>query len=170
MIGGAAYWAKQRGKKTVLAGTCPTDCNWLRLMFERGVMNFIDVVGIHGFPGSWEFDWEEWDSKVNEVQELLDRYHSPAEIWVTETGYSTWRHDEHKQIQSFNKAIDLPVNRVYWYSLHDLHPDLPHTEAFHGDERHYHFGLKRAKRNPKIAFSRPGRRRRGRGSQGGQAP
>ncbi|MDX5442970.1 MAG: NAD-dependent dehydratase, partial [Hymenobacteraceae bacterium] len=50
MIGGAAYWAKQRGKKTVLGGMSPIDPNWLQLMFDRGVMQYIDAVGIHGFP------------------------------------------------------------------------------------------------------------------------
>src|SRR5258707_912534 len=29
MIGGAAYWARSRGKKTVLPGTWPIDLNWL---------------------------------------------------------------------------------------------------------------------------------------------
>src|SRR4051794_16172294 len=38
MIGAAAYWAKQRGKKTVLGGLAPIDPNWLRLMGERGLL------------------------------------------------------------------------------------------------------------------------------------
>jgi CDP-paratose 2-epimerase len=54
MIGRAAYWAQHCGKKTVLAGMCPTDPHWLALMCERGVMQYIDVVGVHGFPGTWE--------------------------------------------------------------------------------------------------------------------
>ena len=33
----AAYWAHERGKKTVLPGTWPTDLSWLDLMHERGI-------------------------------------------------------------------------------------------------------------------------------------
>jgi CDP-paratose 2-epimerase len=36
MVGDAAYWVRRRGKKTVLAGMCPTDPHWLALMCERG--------------------------------------------------------------------------------------------------------------------------------------
>src|ERR1044071_3960836 len=50
MVGGAAHWARQRGKKTVLSASGPMDAQWVRLMCERGVMHYIDAVGIHGFP------------------------------------------------------------------------------------------------------------------------
>ena len=36
MIGGAAYWAHHRGKKTILPGLWPGDVDWIDLMFERG--------------------------------------------------------------------------------------------------------------------------------------
>ena len=152
MLGRAAYWARQRGKKTVLAGMCPTDPHWLALMCERGVMQYIDAVGVHGFPGTWEFDWNSWETTLAKVQKVLDRYGVKSKIWITETGYSTWRHDERRQVQAFVDAIAAPVDRIYWYSAHDLHPDLPHQEGFHADERHYHFGVKGADGTPKLLF------------------
>src|SRR3982751_4312689 len=60
MIGNAAYWAKHRGKKTVLGGMRPIDPNWLRLMGERGLLAHIDAVGVHAFPGTYESQWEGW--------------------------------------------------------------------------------------------------------------
>ena len=152
MVGGAAYWAQKRGKKTVLAGMCPTDPHWLALMCERGVLQYIDALGLHGFPGTWEFDWEGWSAVLARVRRVLDAYKARAQVWITETGFSTWRHDERGQFHTFLDAIAAPVERIYWYSAYDLHPDLPHQEGFHADERHYHFGLKGADGTPKLLF------------------
>ncbi len=150
MVGGAAYWAKQRGKKTVLGGPGPVDPHWIRLMCERRVMQQIDAVGIHSFPITFEFWWEGWASNVARVREVLDNHGSSAEIWITETGYSTFRNDERQQLTAFVEAMDAPVSRVYWYAAQDLDPNLPTVDGFHSDEREYHFGLRRANGTPKL--------------------
>ncbi|MFW6358604.1 MAG: GDP-mannose 4,6-dehydratase [Chroococcales cyanobacterium] len=152
MIGGAAYWAQQRGKKTVLAGMAPIDPHWLSLMGDRGVLNYIDAIGLHGFPGTWEFDWQDWVEKVESVRSLLHQYNLNPELWITETGFSTWRHDQYEQLQAFLRAISAPVDRVYWYSLYDLHEDISSQEGFHVDEKHYHMGLKFQDGNPKLLY------------------
>jgi CDP-paratose 2-epimerase len=152
MIGRAAYWAQRRSKKTVLAGMCPTDPHWLALICERGVIRYIDAVGIHGFPGTWEFDWAGWPAILTRLRAVLEQYGVNPRLWITETGYSTWRHDERGQVKTFVDASAAPVDRLYWYSAHDLHPDLPHQEGFHADERHYHFGLRCADGTPKLLF------------------
>ncbi|HEY0866454.1 MAG TPA: NAD-dependent epimerase/dehydratase family protein [Fimbriimonas sp.] len=150
MAGGAAHWAKHRGKKTVLGGMSPVDPNWLDLMFTRGVMQYIDVVGIHGFPSAWEFAWDGWSANVAKVREVIERNGSQASIWITETGHSTWRHDEFAQIQSFVEALKAPVDRVYWYGVSDLDPDLDTVDGFHTDEREYHFGIRKSDGSPKL--------------------
>ncbi len=150
MVGGAAHWAQQRGKRTVLGGMSPIDPAWLELMFTRGVMQYIDIVGIHGFPGTWEQSWSSWEYEIDKVRSLLDAYQSPAEIWITETGFSTWRHDEFGQMTAFVEAANTSVQRVYWYSAYDLAPELPTVEGFHLDEREYHFGLMRTDGSPKL--------------------
>ena len=53
MIGDAAYWAKHRGRSTVLGGMIPVDHHWLNLMEHYGVLANVDVVDIHGCPGMW---------------------------------------------------------------------------------------------------------------------
>ena len=152
MVGKAAYWARQRGKKTVMGGMNPIDPNWLRLMGDRGLLPFIDAVGVHGFPAPAESSWEGWQAPVNRVRDVLRQFESPAEVWITDTGYSTWRHDERRQLTAFVDAIDAPVDRVYWFAVHDLDPRLPTSDGFHSDEREYHFGLKRADGSEKLLY------------------
>ena len=150
MVSGAANWCRERGKKTVLGGMCPTDPAWLDLLARHDVLKYFDAVGIHGFPGTWEYDWSDWDTPVSSVREVLTHHEIDAEIWITEAGYSTWQNDEYAQIESFVDVLQAPVERMYWYSAHDLHPGLPHQEGFHADERHYHFGLFRADGRAKL--------------------
>ncbi|MFZ5997567.1 MAG: NAD-dependent epimerase/dehydratase family protein [Nitrospirota bacterium] len=152
MITGAAYRAKDSNKKTVLCGMCPTDLRWLRLMCERGVLSYIDAVGIHGYPGTWEFDWEEWGAKIVEVRDLLDIFSLRRELWITGTGYSTWQHSEAGQARCFLKAIAAPVSRMYWSSLHDLDRETAVPDDIRADERNYHLGLKYADGRPKLLF------------------
>jgi CDP-paratose 2-epimerase len=152
MIGAAAFWARQRGKKTVLGGMNPIDPNWLKLMADRGLLPYIDAVGVHGFPAPAESSWEGWQAPITRVREVLQQFNSPAQVWITDTGYSTWRHDERRQLTAFIDAIDAPVDRVYWFAAHDLDPRLPTSDGFHSDEREYHFGLKRADGSEKLLY------------------
>lgn len=150
MVGGAAYWAQRRGKRTLLAGLNVYDPNWLELMFRRGVMQYIDAVGIHGFPGTYEASWESWNSVVHSVQQILTQHRSGAEIWISATGYSTWRHEEYAQLRAFTAALETSVERVYWYSARDLNPDYAARDGFHADDREYHFGLHANDGTPKL--------------------
>ncbi|MFN7997253.1 MAG: SDR family NAD(P)-dependent oxidoreductase [Bryobacteraceae bacterium] len=151
MIGGAAYWARTRGKKTVLPGTWPIETGWLDLMAQRGVLKYIDAVGIHGFAGTTEFPWRGWGKEVSVLQADLRRLEVPAEIWITQTGFSTWRGDERAQVRAFVDAADSPVQRMYWEALHDRNPAASMDTA-HSDERDYHYGLKRADGTPKMLY------------------
>lgn len=151
MVGGAAYWMKQRGKKTLLAGCCPSDPSLLDLFGQRGVLQYIDAVGLHGFPGTWDSHWPGWTAMAEAHRAVLDRHGSKAELWISEVGYSTWRHDEHGQIRTLLEALAAPVERVYWYAYEDVAEELETQEGFHFDERHYHMGLTRASGVPKLA-------------------
>lgn len=150
MIGGAAYWARQRGKQTVLGGMAPADPNWLSIIGGGGVLEHIDVVGIHGFPGVWEFAWEGWQYYLNETRQVLDAHGCDADVWITETGFSTWRHDDEGQLQALLEALEAPVERVYWYAAQDLNPEYATVDGFHSDERDYHFGLAESSRTEKV--------------------
>ncbi len=150
MVGGAAYWAQRRGKRTLLAGLNVFDPNWLELMFRRGVMQYIDAVGVHGFDGSSESPWQSWPAMVHHVQQILDQHRSGAEIWISAAGYSTWRHDDYEQLRAFTSAAAAPVDRLYWYAARDLDPEFSTRDGFHADDRDYHFGLSRSDGTPKL--------------------
>ncbi len=152
MIGSAAYWAHQRGKKTVLGGMSPIDPNWLHTMFRLGLMEHIDVVGLHGFPGSYDIIHEGWKTQIRRIRQVLDDYGSKADLWITEVGYPTWKHDEFEQIEVFNDLLGLPIERAYWLCLQDLPSHRPSTAGYHRDPRDYHFGLKTEAGQEKLLF------------------
>ncbi len=153
MIGDAAHWARTRGWGTVLGGPSPFDPYWLNLMGERGILNEMSAVGIHGFPGTWDSEdasWSGWDLHVGEMRDVLDRHNPAAEIWITETGYSTWRNDEIEQARRFIHALSVPAERMYWYSWRDVPHDIAVQEGFWFDPRHYHLGAVSHTGAPKL--------------------
>jgi len=152
MIGSAAYWVQHRGKKAVLPGLWPTDLDWLTLMRDRGVLAYIDAVGVHGFPSATEVSWRGWDTEISDVRDRLRQLGSDAEIWITQTGFSTWRGDERSQVRALAAAVDADVDRVYWHGVYDRHSGFPHFDSLQSDERESHYGLKRGPASPKLSF------------------
>jgi CDP-paratose 2-epimerase len=150
MIRDAASRASAHGKRVTLGGMCPIDPVWLERMCELNALRDIDAIGIHGFPGTWDFNWAEWPDSVAQLRRVLDAHDVRAEIWITEAGYSTWRHDERGQLRAFLKAMRAPVERLYWSSVLDLDPDMAHRDGYHADERNYHLGLLKADGTPKL--------------------
>ena len=153
MVGAAAYWAKHRGWRPVLGGPSPFDPCWIDLMGQRGVLEVVDAVGIHGFPGTWDSEegsWGGWDMHMGEMRRIMDRYNRDAEIWITETGYSTWRNDEMEQVRRFRKALNVPADRLYWYAWQDVPPDVAVQEGLWFDPRHYHLGVVNNDNQPKL--------------------
>jgi CDP-paratose 2-epimerase len=84
------------------------------------------------------------------VRDVLQQRSLAREVWITETGYSTWRHDHRGQLRAYVEAAEAPAERVYWYSLNDLDPDRPTVSGFHLDDREYHFGVRYADGRPKT--------------------
>ncbi|PRP96258.1 NAD-dependent epimerase/dehydratase family protein [Enhygromyxa salina] len=153
MVGAAASWSRELGKRVVLGGLSPIDPNVLEILFERGLMRFIDVVGVHGFPGTWDARWSGWPAEIQRIQAVLDRHGSDAPVWITEAGYSTARHDEPAQVLAFVDATEAPgVERLYWYGLRDLEPERSAQTGFHLDEHDYHCGLVRNDGTPKLLY------------------
>jgi CDP-paratose 2-epimerase len=154
MIRGAAHWAKRRGKRTVLAGTPVIDPYWLQLVCERGIMEFFDAVGLHHRAEPSDMRWKGWPTHIAAIQQTLNSYGSPTEIWITETGCSTWRYDERGQLGRFVEALDAPVARIYWSSARDLDPNTDGEEEREGrlEEREFHYGLKQTDGSPKLLY------------------
>ena len=152
MIGGAAYWIRKRGKKAVLSGLWQSNPVWLELMHKRGVLSYVDAIGIHGFPSSPEFQWRGWEKELADIRTLLSGLGLNPQIWITQTGFSTWRGDEQAQVRAFADLMRAPVERVYWQELFDKRPISPNLDSLHSDERDYHYGLLRSDGSPKLLY------------------
>jgi len=138
----------------VLGGTSAADSDFLKLMRQYGVMDSVDVVGVHGFPLDWNH-WpiNDWPAKVAEAAEV-----SGKPVWVLEVGASSFGAEE---VQAFGLQRTLELlrgrsERIHWYSLFDLPPSWPaetrHKEAEGSSYyRHYYLGLIRDDRRPKLA-------------------
>ena len=88
--------------KLVLGGISPIDANFIRLMAGHGLLDKLDVIGVHGFPLDWNH-WkiDEWPGKIAEIEDV-----SGKEVWVTEVGASSFGADE---VQAFGiKRITYP--------------------------------------------------------------
>lgn len=153
MVGAAGYWAMQRGFRTALGGPCPFDPVFLDQMGRHGVLGVVSAVGLHGFPGTWDSSaagWRGWPEFVGEMHEVLGRWKQGLEVWITEAGYSTWRHDEIEQVHRFIDFCEAPADRLYWYSWRDLDPKIAVQEGAWFDARHYHLGAVEAGGRPKL--------------------
>lgn len=141
--------------RLVLGGISPIDPNFVSLLKSHSLLDYLDVVAVHGFPLDWNH-WQinEWPKKLNEIRAVTG-----LPIWVTEVGASTFGANE---IQVFglkrtNELLLGEVERVHWYSLFDLPPTWEATTRHKESEgsayyRHFYMGLIRADGTPKPAI------------------
>jgi beta-xylosidase len=138
----------------VLGGISACDCDFLRLMRSYGVMDYVDAVGVHGFPLDWNH-WQiaDWPARIHEAAEVTGK-----PVWVTEAGASSFGAEE-VQLFGLERTLELTRNlaeRIHWYSLYDLPPAWPaetrHKEAEGSSYyRHYYLGLLTHDGLPKLA-------------------
>jgi beta-xylosidase len=145
--------AAENGRLTrVLGGMSPIDPFFLQRLEQKGVLDHVDVVAIHGFPLDWNL-WQidEWPAKVDEIAAVTEK-----PIWITEVGVSSFGSEE-VQAWGVKKTADLligKVPRIHWYSLYDLprtwEATTRHKEAEGSSYyRHFHMGLLREDGTPK---------------------
>jgi beta-xylosidase len=138
----------------VLGGISPIDTGFLANMRDKGVLEEVDVVAVHGFPLDWNhWSIHEWPDKLAEVRSI-----TPQPIWVSEVGVSSFGAEE---VQEFGlrRSADLligRVDRIHWYSLYDLPRAWPATTRHREAEgssyyRHFYMGLLREDGTPKLA-------------------
>lgn len=140
--------------KIVLGGVSSCDSDFLRLMTSYGVMEYVDAVGVHGFPLDWNhWQLDEWPDRIAEAAAVSGR-----PVWVTEVGASSFGAEE---VQRFGMERTLELlqgrtERIHWYSLFDLPPSWPaetrHKEAEGSSYyRHYYLGLIKPDGTRKLA-------------------
>ena len=139
----------------VLGGISPIDPAFIVNMTERGTMEEIDVVAVHGFPLDWNL-WkiDEWPAKIDEIRAVTSK-----PIWVSEVGISTFGAEE-VQCWGVDRTAELLTGkapRIHWYSLYDLPQAWGATTRHREAEgssyyRHFFMGLLREDGSPKPAI------------------
>lgn len=149
--------AENRRVLKILGGISPIDPNFISNMENQGVLDYIQVVAVHGFPLDWNH-WriQEWPEKLQEIQSVTS-----LPIWVSEVGASSFGAEE---VQEFGlrKTAELLIGkcpRIHWYSLYDLPRSWPATTRHREAEgsayyRHFYMGLLKENGEPKLALRR----------------
>jgi beta-xylosidase len=152
---GQAIKAENPNLPRVLGGMSPIDPGFLRNLEDKGVLDHVDVVAVHGFPLDWNL-WQihEWPAKVDEIRAVTDK-----PVWVTEVGVSSFGAEE-VQAWGLRRTAELLVGkvpRIHWYSLYDLprafEATTRHKEAEGSSYyRHFYMGVLREDGTPKPAM------------------
>jgi beta-xylosidase len=155
ILAGQAIAAENPGLTRVLGGMSPIDPHFIRRMTDKGVLEAVDVVAVHGFPLDWNL-WQidEWPGKLDEIRTATNK-----PIWVTEVGVSSFGAEE-VQAWGVKRTAELLIGRaprIHWYSLYDLpktwEATTRHKEAEGSSYyRHFHMGLLREDGTPKKSL------------------
>src|SRR5690242_506724 len=91
----------------VLGGISPIDPNFIRNLAERGVLDHIDAVAVHGFPLDWNL-WpiHDWPRKLDEIRAVTD-----LPVWVSEVGVSSFGAEE-VQHWGLDRTAELLAGRA----------------------------------------------------------
>jgi hypothetical protein len=136
-----------------LGGISPIDPKFLRQLRSHGTLDAVDVLAVHGFPLDWNL-WsiDEWPARLDTLRAEFGK-----PVWITETGVSSFASEEVAAWGLRRSQKLLRDERVYWYTLLDLDPEVEATTRHKQAEgssyfRHFHFGLLRADGTPKRAI------------------
>jgi beta-xylosidase len=154
-LAGQAIASENASLTRVLGGMSPIDPSFIRRLEERGVLDHVDAVAVHGFPMDWNL-WpiDAWPEKVAEIRAVTDK-----PVWVTEVGVSSFGSEE-VQAWGVKKTAELLIGqapRIHWYSLYDLPRNWEATTRHKEAEgssyyRHFHMGLLREDGAPKAGL------------------
>jgi len=141
----------------VLGGISPIDPEFIRNMAQRGVLDEVQQLAVHGFPLDWNL-WSihAWPDKLAEIQALTDK-----PVIVSEVGGSSFGAEE-VQSWGLERTAQLLLGRaprIHWYSLYDLPREWEATTRHKEAEgssyyRHFHMGLLREDGTPKLALEK----------------
>ncbi|HUK46881.1 MAG TPA: hypothetical protein VLW06_04785 [Terriglobales bacterium] len=143
------------GLTIALGGMSPVDPNFVKLLGSYGVLDYIDVVAIHGFPLDWNhWSIHDWPRKVEEIRSVTNK-----PVWVSEAGVSSFGAEE-VQVFGIQRTAELLlpiVDRIHWYSLYDLPATWTATTRHKEAEgsayyRHYYMGVLKENGEPKLAL------------------
>jgi beta-xylosidase len=69
-----AIAAERPGLTRVLGGISPIDANFMTNMRDKGVLDAVDAVAVHGFPLDWNhWQIDDWPEKLDEIAQVTDK-------------------------------------------------------------------------------------------------
>src|SRR4029450_11778232 len=92
---GAAHF-KRLGLLTVVSGI---DVTSLELIAPGDGLKAVDILGVVTHSGTGDTSWEGWSKIIAAYAQVLELHGAKIRLWVTGTGFSTWRHDERGQVR-----------------------------------------------------------------------
>ncbi|MES2470915.1 MAG: hypothetical protein V4526_01645 [Patescibacteria group bacterium] len=172
MFASGAKACHAAGKKVVMGGP-NTIGQWLERACTLGILEHVDVFGMHGLRGTWEEKAPPppWKERVSTMNRLLARYTDrDIRVWMTEYGFSTTNHTatgphpkfddellEEIQAAVFVDALQAveahDIERVYWFTLYDMHlseESVRKVTTGWEDVLQHHFGDIRLDGKPKL--------------------
>jgi beta-xylosidase len=154
-LAGAAVRAERPSLTRVLGGISPIDPAFITNLADKGALDHVDAVAVHGFPLDWNhWQLDEWPKRLDEIRRVTDK-----PIWITEVGASSFGAEEVQEL-GLRRSAELLLGRaerIHWYSLFDLPRAWPATTRHREAEgssyyRHFYMGLFREDGTPKRAL------------------
>jgi beta-xylosidase len=154
-LAGQAIASENPRLTRVLGGMSPIDPIFVQNLADKGVLDSVDVLAVHGFPLDWNL-WQidQWPAKLDEIRAVTN-----LPVWVTEVGVSSFGSEE-VQAWGLRRTAELlrgTAPRIHWYSLYDLPQawgaTTRHKEAEGSSYyRHFYMGILREDGTPKQAL------------------
>ncbi len=137
--------------KVITGGLSGSDSDFIRRLYLGGAKELFDIVAIHPYrinfgksiysPEEKQFGLNNLSNDIYIIRSMIRAYDpaSPAPIWITELGWSTYSNGVSEEAQanylqrSFIQSRMYPeVEKIFWYNLRD---DVA------GDDADKNFGL-----------------------------
>jgi beta-xylosidase len=154
-LAGQAIASENSHVTRVLGGISPIDAKFITNVANRGVLDQVDAVAVHGFPLDWNL-WplNDWPAKIDEIRAV-----TKLPIWVAEVGVSSFGAEEVQEwgLKRTAELLKGKAPRIHWYSLYDLPRAWPATTRHREAEgssyyRHFYMGILREDGTPKLAL------------------
>src|SRR5690348_12138310 len=80
ILAAEAIAAENSSLPRILGGISPIDAMFIRNLGDKGVLDHVEAVAVHGFPLDWNL-WkiDEWPTKIDEIRAATE-----LPIWVSE--------------------------------------------------------------------------------------
>ncbi len=132
--------ASDHGKHVVLGLHGEGHMAQLDALARHGALDHVAAIGLCA-PDACET--ATLDEQLQAAARIARNANPRVETWITQAGFSTWRHEVARQARMFVDAVSSCADRIYWRELTDRSGTDPRDEDAH-------FGLEDVSGQPKL--------------------